>query len=1206
MERKFHAWMWCSTLLACLWVMACPVYTMATSTVPLQLDSLERAWLSKQTQINIGVMDDWPPMNYVAEDGTVTGLGVAYLHALNERLGGIINIVPASFSENTQAVKDKKLDALMDITPKQERTLFFNFTPAYMTIPQVIVAAKTQPYLQSEKDLNGKTVALERGYYTIKRFERDYPAIKIHEYLTTSDCLDAVARGEVDAYVGNRAVAMFLIEKELMANLVLMGRTSEPPVSLTIGTHKDNKLLAAILTKALKSLTLEERHRIHNKWLATIRREGAKFALSPAEQLWLQQHPHIRFGIGQSWAPFVIRTASGHIEGFEVEWLDKINNLLGANIELVPGPWHKIVKQAELGELDGLAQSAVIEDRREIFNFTDSYLSQYYALATTHELKNNIRSKDDISNKTIAFVKGNAWVAKLIQSIRGVTCLETESETEAFNLVLEGKADAAFITLGMYSELRKSYFDSLAIAYVFSRHKLDLVYSVRKDWPELVSILNKAMAALGDETKQSLIDKWIGYQADELTAPLALSKDELAWLGLELPVSVRVEDAPPFFFMGEDALPRGIALDYLNYIAQRTGITFKYLTDPQPLQQPDLSTVWTPTVEQESQFLFSQPYYSSPRVIFSRQDSGNIVGIEALSGKTMAVVKDSRDHSELQKKYPQIKLQLVASAKQGLQAVATAQADAFIGNLTVCNYLLDREGYTNLKVASPSPFPTSQLAFSIRNDWPQLTRIINKVLEDMPEQERLAIHKNYLNFNYDYGISRAEFKKVAAIVVLAVSVVIGLFVLWNRSLSRQVQARTLQLEGVNHHLLLEMQERQNAEKKHDVLEAQLRQKVKAEAVGVLAAGIAHNFNNNLSIILGNIELSKMKLPEESTIGTLLDNARIAVLRARDLVQQILTYSREGKNNQKPVVLYLVLDETIKLLQSTMPTTVTLQLEVSEESKDCTVKADAGQIQELLINLCNNAVQAMEEKGILQIEFKAVTLNPEDIPAGNSCSAGQYISLSVQDNGSGIDPKVMDNIFDPFFTTKAVGEGTGLGLSTVYGIVEQHHAFLQVASELGHGTTFTVYLPIIASQSATTEIPEFKQVNGDAKILLVDDDEMLVDIWGKMLQEAGYEVTTETSSQRALALFSATPERFDLLITDQTMPELDGKELIQEVIKIRPELPTIICTGYSSKISAEDYQDYGVTGYCMKPIDLAQLLSKIALVLHGADKKSVQG
>jgi len=380
------------------------------------------------------------------------------------------------------------------------------------------------------------------------------------------------------------------------------------------------------------------------------------------------------------------------------------------------------------------------------------------------------------------------------------------------------------------------------------------------------------------------------------------------------------------------------------------------------------------------------------------------------------------------------------------------------------------------------------------------------------------------------------------------------------------------------------------------METQLQQKYKMEAVGLMAGGMAHNFNNNLAIILGNVELAQLKQPDNSEVIPLLKNAKIAILRSRDLIQNILTYSREGTHNKLSIQLLPVINETFKLLRSTIPATVKLQQIIDDSSRNIVIKADASQIQEALINLCNNAMHAMEEKGLLQVLLSIAELQAQDIPAQYECRPGHYAKLSVLDNGSGMSPETIDKIFDPFFTTKPVDEGTGMGLSTVQGIVRQHSGLIKVISTLGEGTTFELYFPLIETshQVATPVVTDLPR--GNEKILFIDDEELLANVWSETLSEQGYQVRTLTNSTEALKLFTANPDFFDLVITDQTMPDLSGSELIKELLSIKPNLPIILCTGYSTQINAKEAQQLGIKAFCMKPLNLPELLHTIRQAL----------
>jgi PAS domain S-box-containing protein len=391
-----------------------------------------------------------------------------------------------------------------------------------------------------------------------------------------------------------------------------------------------------------------------------------------------------------------------------------------------------------------------------------------------------------------------------------------------------------------------------------------------------------------------------------------------------------------------------------------------------------------------------------------------------------------------------------------------------------------------------------------------------------------------------------------------------------------------------------------AEEKRLELEAQLSQKFKMEAVGVMAGGMAHNFNNNLSIILGNLELINMQKNLTDQAQEYLKNAKIGVLRSRDLIQQIMTYSRSGTQELAPITLAPVINETMNLLRSMIPTSVYLQYQTTPDSLDASVLANATQVQEALLNLCTNAVHAMDEVGRLTINLDTVALQSAEIFAEYSeCSPGNFIHLQVQDTGCGMTDVLLKKIFVPFYTTKGVGEGTGMGLSTVQGMIKKIGGQIKVSSKLGEGTTFDLYFPITDSvRAGALEGKEQILTRGTERILFVDDEEMLANLGETLLSEMGYQVSTMTDSTEAIKIFSANSDIFDLVITDQTMPKLTGKDLIAEIKKIRPNIPTILCTGYSSKIDEDEAPKLGISAFMMKPLELSQLSQTIRQVLDG--------
>lgn len=398
-------------------------------------------------------------------------------------------------------------------------------------------------------------------------------------------------------------------------------------------------------------------------------------------------------------------------------------------------------------------------------------------------------------------------------------------------------------------------------------------------------------------------------------------------------------------------------------------------------------------------------------------------------------------------------------------------------------------------------------------------------------------------------------------------------------------------------VIRDITERKAAERERIKLEEQIRQKFKMEAVGAMAGGIAHNFNNSLAIILGNLEMAKRRSSDPDKVRQYLDNAQKAILLSRDLVQQILTYSRKGSHKKITIQLSAMVDDVLNLLRSTIPSTIELEFSTSDKQQPSMILADPSQIHEVVLNLCANAVHAMNEKGILTITVTAIDLDATDIPAQYNCLPGRYSELSVQDNGCGMSKETLDKIFDPFFTTKSINEGTGMGLSTVQGIVEQHNGLIQVQSSAQEGTTFKLFFPITESEVNSQPLTEDNLVeSGTDKILLVDDETILLDLGKEILSTLGYQVTTESNSIEALNIVKEDINRFDLIITDQTMPGLSGKELAQEVNNLNPEIPIIICTGFSTQVSEEDTGQFGIRAYCSKPLRISELSKVIKKTL----------
>jgi PAS domain S-box-containing protein len=393
------------------------------------------------------------------------------------------------------------------------------------------------------------------------------------------------------------------------------------------------------------------------------------------------------------------------------------------------------------------------------------------------------------------------------------------------------------------------------------------------------------------------------------------------------------------------------------------------------------------------------------------------------------------------------------------------------------------------------------------------------------------------------------------------------------------------------------------------MEEELLQAHKMESIGTLAGGVAHDFNNILYMIIGNAELALEDIPEWHPLYTYLDRIKSASLKAAGIVKQLLSFSRKIEQELKPLDVVSTIEDSLDFLRATIPTTIEILRQLPDLK--ITILADPIQINQILMNLCVNASQAMEDTGgILKIEVETEAIEEgytKDFP---DLAPGKYVKIMVSDTGLGIKPEIIDRIFDPYFTTKEIGKGSGMGLAVVHGIVKSHSGAISVDSKLGKGTTFTVLFPIvfpifdqepenkIGADYESDHVKEMSspEMGGTEKILFVDDEEAIIDIAVQMLERVGYRVAATTDPREAFTLFQSKPHEFDLVITDMTMPQMTGAKLSGKIKKVRSDIPVIICTGHSSLIDEETAEQLGIAAYVMKPVSMSEMAKTIRRVM----------
>ncbi|MBF0101704.1 MAG: response regulator [Desulfobacterales bacterium] len=387
------------------------------------------------------------------------------------------------------------------------------------------------------------------------------------------------------------------------------------------------------------------------------------------------------------------------------------------------------------------------------------------------------------------------------------------------------------------------------------------------------------------------------------------------------------------------------------------------------------------------------------------------------------------------------------------------------------------------------------------------------------------------------------------------------------------------------------------------LERQLIQAQKMEAIGALAGGIAHDFNNILFPIMGYTQILMAETQRESDSYRNLQEILIGAERARDLIKQILTFSRQSDAQKKPLKIQLIIKEALKLIRSSIPSTIIIRQSINNQCS--AVLADPTQIHQVLMNLCTNAYHAMEATGgTLEVRLNEITLEGDSLKVHlGDLPPGRYVQLSVSDTGHGIPQPLIHRIFDPYFTTKEEGRGSGLGLSVVHGIVKQHGGAIRLYSELHKGTVFHVYFPLIERESKEINaVTEEIIYTGTEHILLVDDDLHVLQMVKKMLEKLGYQITERSSSLEAYEAFVHDLDKYDLIITDMTMPNMTGEQLAKKILELKPDMSIIICTGFSERFNEEKIKKLGIKASVMKPIIRSELSKVIRNVI---DAKTTQ-
>ena len=575
-------------------------------------------------------------------------------------------------------------------------------------------------------------------------------------------------------------------------------------------------------------------------------------------------------------------------------------------------------------------------------------------------------------------------------------------------------------------------------------------------------------------------------------------------------------------------------------------------------------------------------------MIITRARAEEPVTLEDLTSMKVSIVEGYVWQEFLEKDFPGIRLDLTPDLRTCLNKVALGLSDATVVTLPVALYYIEKEGVTNLKVAGETGYFT-RLSFASRSDWPELGAIVRKALDGIPPERKQQILSRWIHVHDRSPFRRKEFLLAVIVVIGLFAVVIATVASWNASLRRQVNRRTEELR-------VQLRERKRADEERGKLQAQLLQAQKMESVGRLAGGVAHDFNNMLGVILGHTELALAEVEPSSPIHEDLQQIHKATLRSTDVIRQLLAFARKQTIAPRPFDLNEAVESMLKMLRRLIGEDI--ELAWLPASAPCPVMLDPTQLDQVLANLCVNARDAIAGVGRIVIETSAVSIEEAVAEGLPYVRPGEYVMLSVSDDGCGMDEETVRMLFEPFFTTKEPGKGTGLGLATVYGIVKQNDGFINVYSEPGTGSTFKIYFRRHAGDLAGEPAGEESAVPTGAgeTILVVEDEASILTLTERLLGTLDYRVLTARTPDEALAVADRHGGGISLLITDVVMPGMNGKELAERLTASFPDLRCLYMSGYSADVIAHrGMLDAGVH-FIQKPFSTSDLAAAVRRAL----------
>ncbi|MEG3639599.1 transporter substrate-binding domain-containing protein [Magnetococcus sp. PR-3] len=775
----------------------------------LKLTDEEQQWLKDNPVIRVGNEMDWPPFDFV-EKKKASGFSIDLMRLLARKSGLRLQFINGlKWSELLARFKTGQIDVLPAIMDIPERRVFTDFTEHYITNPTVIVVDKRHKNIRNIEDMRGKRLAIVKGYYYEQSVRDHFPDITVVPVPGFLEGLEAVVYGNVDGFVGSQMVINHTLEKHALAGLQITGRSGIDDMDrfkVRIGVRKSYpKPLHSILEKALQSVTSEERQELRKRWLGLSAPEFFP-ALTIQERQWLKQHPVIRVGSELDYPPYALVNQAGEADGYSVDLFKAVAKVMGLEVQFQVGPWDTVRTALEQGHIEALPLVGYSPERDKLFDFTPPHTISYAAVFKNKNTKMPSRI-EDLKGQRIVVMQGDATHDYLVENKLDHQLVLVKTIPEALKKLDAGDAELALVPrlVGVLTlkELNLSKVELTSMQ--FDLYGRGFGFAVQEGNSALLAQLNHGLKIIKEIGEyQRIQDKWFGVaqvstppQEDEYDKDLQLTTAEKAWLKAHPEIRMGDDFAwPPFSYQNDDGQFSGIASGFVDVLSNKLNLQFNPVWDlkwPQVIQgikarKLDVVPIIVPTEERRKEFLFTKPYISFPVIIATRKDGQFIDQLSDLEKQKVGVVNGYITHEHLKRDHPTLNLVPQDTTLAGLQALEQGKIDAFIGNLGVITYTLDKRQMDQIRVAAPTPY-SYDLAMGVRKDWPELVSILDKGLNTLDARDRAAIKNSWMAINIQFGTDLRTILIWVLPIGIVLLLIIGMTLFWNRRLGQEIEQR---------------------------------------------------------------------------------------------------------------------------------------------------------------------------------------------------------------------------------------------------------------------------------------------------------------------------------------------------------------------------------------------------------------------------------